>query len=116
MKKQIGNFIVEGSGGDGGEYISVKTAAGDWSILFSIETAMYGFINMLIESNEEILHLLFLTWYESSVIIPDSNLLMEHRKSYDDYYERMPKEDDLSDEEDKKLVNELKKVKEANGG
>ncbi len=114
MKKQIGNFIVE-EVGDNAEYISVKTAAGDWNVIFSIETAMYSFISMLLESNEEILHILFVTWYESSMIVPDGDLLMEHRSSYDAYYERMPKGEELKVDEDNMVVNELKKAEEANG-
>lgn len=112
-KEQVGNFIIK-EYGDKIRRIGVETVAGDWKISFQVGTAMFTFIDILLDKNRDVLHALIVTWYESSMIVPDGDLLLAHRKAYDEYYERVPMEE-VGIEEDAEILEELKRVEEIHG-
>lgn len=114
MKKQIGNFFVE-MPDDDISFLTIRTASVDWSTTFAIGTAPYSFVQMLLNGDDDVLHTLIVMWYEAAMIVPDGELVTDHRGIYDSYYARIEGQKKESEESEEEILNDLKRAEEING-
>lgn len=106
---QIGNFKVSF---DEGQLQSVKitAVAGNWNIRFREDNALFHWISNEMKTGEgrKILHLVFAAYYMVCNGVPDNIFYGDILKAYQNSLDRMAGRQELSKEEDDKILEEEK--------
>lgn len=111
MTEQIGNFIVKEYGTENNR-IKIEAVSKDWNASWNQGTYVHGFIQRtMAEGEAEILEPFILANYLVGNVMLDSQGWNDLFTVFDEYATRAGV--DLSPEEDEEIINEMKKVYEA---
>ena len=112
---QIGNFIVSTYGSQL-KYVKVSSVSGHWSETFRSDTMFYKLlidvIKSLDENSERYLQSLFTAHMITSEGLKDWVFIQDVYEAYNRMIERGKKNEEISEEENKEIINELKEKHE----
>jgi len=95
-KKRYGNFIVAHDEKKG--FVSVRSAAGHWQLVFRNDHAMFGMLLKFISdrSLDRYFEHLFIMWYVVTQGLPDGQCLEDMLKASESWFERVRAADKLN--------------------
>lgn len=106
---RVGNFIVAKESGSGMEWVSVKASSGFWTIRFREDNQMYHTILML--CGDENLRPYLEGWINSVYVLGNTTPDLEFFEAFYNAFDSMNKRrkaEPLTDEEDDKILKEMK--------
>lgn len=110
-KIQVGNYVFRFVEEGGMPFLEVKVVSGIWSVRYSADNAMYGFLKTIMEDKG--VHEYLLSFVRMSYMIcnccPDLDLLKDLGESYAKFIERQSAcAPAVSDEEHERILKEEK--------
>lgn len=114
--KRIGNFIVSRYGNEL-QYIKISASAGHWSETFRSDNQFYKLLDDLLkvtdEHSDKYLHSLIITHMIVCNGLKDWKFMEDVFEAHKSMMERLKPIDEVSEEENKKIINEEKEKYES---